>query len=212
MNGTAEERKASFLAMSPEKRAQVLGVVGPNVLEGLPELQQEAKMLRQKQQDERTKEMRKLRPPLNELLTPEQIRAAHGTLEQREALFKSLDATKRLQVAGALPPTALADFPELRRMVALSRTPRQVPMADLREAKIYRALYSNRQLEEVLTDFWFNHFNVFEGKGQAGAGNFGQLRKRCDSPARAGAFQRPVAGNGAASRHAALSGQLDIPG
>jgi len=25
-------------------------------------------------------------------------------------------------------------------------------------------MYSNRQLEEVLVDFWFNHFNVYEGK------------------------------------------------
>ena len=39
-------------------------------------------------------------------------------------------------------------------------------IGDLREAKLYRARYSNRQLEEVLVDFWFNHFNVFEGKGQ----------------------------------------------
>ena len=26
-------------------------------------------------------------------------------------------------------------------------------------------MYSDRQLEEVLTDFWFNHFNVYAGKG-----------------------------------------------
>jgi uncharacterized protein (DUF1800 family) len=48
----------------------------------------------------------------------------------------------------------------------LARQPQQVVIGDLREAKLYRARYSNRQLEEVLTDFWFNHFNVFEGKGQ----------------------------------------------
>ena len=29
---------------------------------------------------------------------------------------------------------------------------------------MFRALYSNRQLEEVLVDFWFNHFNVYELK------------------------------------------------
>ena len=28
-----------------------------------------------------------------------------------------------------------------------------------------RAIYSERQLEEVLTDFWFNHFNVYARKG-----------------------------------------------
>ena len=37
--------------------------------------------------------------------------------------------------------------------------------AELVEAKIYRALYSDRQLEEVLVDFWFNHFNVYLNKG-----------------------------------------------
>ena len=33
------------------------------------------------------------------------------------------------------------------------------------EAKLYRAAYSERQLAEVMTDFWFNHFNVFIDKG-----------------------------------------------
>jgi uncharacterized protein (DUF1800 family) len=36
---------------------------------------------------------------------------------------------------------------------------------DLMEAKLLRAVYSNRQLEEVLADFWYNHFNVFLEKG-----------------------------------------------
>ena len=36
---------------------------------------------------------------------------------------------------------------------------------DLMQAKIYRAIYSDRQLEEVLVDFWFNHFNVYLNKG-----------------------------------------------
>lgn len=167
LNGTAEERKAAFLAMSPEKRSQVLARVGANVLEGLPELQREATVARQKEQEERTKELRKMRPPLNELLTPDQLRTAQrGAWEERQALFSSLDTTKLQQVAAALPPQSLVDFPELRRMGTVSRQPREAAMADLREAKLYRALYSHRQLEEVLTDFWFNHFNVFEGKGQ----------------------------------------------
>ena len=33
------------------------------------------------------------------------------------------------------------------------------------EARIARAIDSPRQLEEVMVDFWFNHFNVFSGKG-----------------------------------------------
>jgi uncharacterized protein (DUF1800 family) len=38
-------------------------------------------------------------------------------------------------------------------------------VAELSMAKIDRAMYSNRQLEAVMEDFWFNHFNVFAGKG-----------------------------------------------
>jgi uncharacterized protein (DUF1800 family) len=38
-------------------------------------------------------------------------------------------------------------------------------LVDLTHQKILRAAYSERQLEEVLVDFWFNHFNVFAGKG-----------------------------------------------
>ncbi|NEX61062.1 DUF1800 domain-containing protein [Noviherbaspirillum sp. 17J57-3] len=33
------------------------------------------------------------------------------------------------------------------------------------EARLLRAIESPRQLEEVMVDFWFNHFNVFIGKG-----------------------------------------------
>lgn len=33
------------------------------------------------------------------------------------------------------------------------------------EARVLRAIDSPRQLEEVMVDFWYNHFNVFSGKG-----------------------------------------------
>ena len=36
---------------------------------------------------------------------------------------------------------------------------------ELSQAKMTRAIYSERQLQEVMADFWFNHFNVFVGKG-----------------------------------------------
>jgi uncharacterized protein (DUF1800 family) len=38
-------------------------------------------------------------------------------------------------------------------------------VAELGEQRLLRAVYSERQLNEVLVDFWFNHFNVFAGKG-----------------------------------------------
>jgi uncharacterized protein (DUF1800 family) len=39
-------------------------------------------------------------------------------------------------------------------------TPRQI-LGELVQHKLVRGVSSNRQLHEVMTDFWFNHFNVF---------------------------------------------------
>jgi uncharacterized protein (DUF1800 family) len=39
------------------------------------------------------------------------------------------------------------------------------PLMELSMQKVVRASYSERQLQEVLTDFWFNHFNVDARKG-----------------------------------------------
>jgi uncharacterized protein (DUF1800 family) len=44
------------------------------------------------------------------------------------------------------------------------RPPRIV--AELSMSKVTRAIYSERQLQQVMDDFWFNHFNVFAGKGE----------------------------------------------
>jgi uncharacterized protein (DUF1800 family) len=42
---------------------------------------------------------------------------------------------------------------------------RRAFMSQLVSERVARAVASNRQLEEVMTDFWLNHFNVFAGKG-----------------------------------------------
>jgi uncharacterized protein (DUF1800 family) len=169
-NGTAEQRRATLMALEPAVRAKVLSMAPPTVVEDLPELQKEQAEARKKVQEERQAEMRRLRPPLRDLLTAEQVRiATRGTADERATLFDSLDPEKLEKVAAVLAPEALAGRPELRRAAAMSRFPQQVVLNDLREAKLFRALYSNRQLEEVLTDFWFNHFNVYEAKGQSRA-------------------------------------------
>jgi uncharacterized protein (DUF1800 family) len=46
-----------------------------------------------------------------------------------------------------------------------SKRPQRV-VEELSMAKVTRAVYSQRQLEQVLDDFWLNHFNVFAGKGE----------------------------------------------
>ena len=42
-------------------------------------------------------------------------------------------------------------------------------ISQLSEAKVLRAVASERQLQEVMVDFWFNHFNVFAGKQEEAA-------------------------------------------
>jgi uncharacterized protein (DUF1800 family) len=46
-----------------------------------------------------------------------------------------------------------------------SKRPQRV-VAELAMAKVMRATYSERQLQQVMDDFWFNHLNVFAGKGE----------------------------------------------
>jgi uncharacterized protein (DUF1800 family) len=52
--------------------------------------------------------------------------------------------------------------PEVRQV----QQAQQNVVNELMAARMLREVGSERQLEEVLTDFWFNHFNVFLGKGQ----------------------------------------------
>ncbi len=46
-----------------------------------------------------------------------------------------------------------------------SKRPQRV-VEELAMAKTLRAIYSERQLQQVMDDFWLNHFNVFAGKGE----------------------------------------------
>jgi uncharacterized protein (DUF1800 family) len=65
---------------------------------------------------------------------------------------------KRDLLGGADPnavPRAIADD---------SKRPQRV-IEELAMAKVTRAIYSERQLQQIMDDFWFNHFNVFAGKG-----------------------------------------------
>ena len=165
---SVQERTAALAALDPEKRRLVIAGAPPAVTEGLSdELLQESVNARKAEQEARQKEFRKLMPPLNELLSPEQSRTAiGGTVDEKRALLDSLDADKRRLVLRALPPQALAGLPSLRREALAIGQPQMFVNGELIEQKLYRAVYSNRQLEEVLVDFWMNHFNVFNGKGQ----------------------------------------------
>src|SRR5689334_21788342 len=77
-----------------------------------------------------------------------------------------------------LAPSRIDDSALASRLHAMPDTPKTITSPQdarrygreavqvLAQAKVMRAVYSERQLEEVLVDFWFNHFNVFAGKGR----------------------------------------------
>ncbi len=109
--------------------------------------------------------------PLDQLLTREQIRTLRiGTVEQKRAVIAAVPAEQMGDVAIAMPPSLRLQLlptvdPGLRRKLMLLTAPQQIVAFDLSEGKLYRAILSNRQLEEQMVDFWYNHFNIFLDKG-----------------------------------------------
>ena len=73
-------------------------------------------------------------------------------------------AARRTGQTGSTGPAAPPQGQERRRPGSTQRRA-NLPMLELGQQKLLRAVYSERQLEEVLTDFWFNHFNVDARKG-----------------------------------------------
>ncbi len=68
---------------------------------------------------------------------------------------------------GDLVGKLMPDFSPVERETYYSmNNPTGVVVSELQQAKVLRAIYSEHQLEEVMTDFWFNHFNIFLNKDQ----------------------------------------------
>ncbi len=98
---------------------------------------------------------------IDEQLHPESI--DDSDLETRLAVLP----TQRLASAELYqfyPPPQVAEqrAAEKNSPPVFGRPPQVI--GELVQQKLVRAVSSNRQLQEVLTDFWFNHFNVFAQK------------------------------------------------
>jgi uncharacterized protein (DUF1800 family) len=78
--------------------------------------------------------------------------------DEQLALADSLRGGKGLEFLSGM------DAKQRETLLAMNN-PQGVVMEELVQAKLLRAIYSERQLEEVMTDFWFNHFNVYANKG-----------------------------------------------
>jgi uncharacterized protein (DUF1800 family) len=78
--------------------------------------------------------------------------------DDMRAITKSLNQQERAQLVDGLTP-------QQKETLLAMVSPQLVVQGELTQAKLLRAIYSERQLDEVMTDFWMNHFNVFINKG-----------------------------------------------
>src|ERR1035438_6285756 len=90
--------------------------------------------------------------------------------DQRFKKVLSMSATAQLAIADSLRGGKGQEFleglpPRQKETLLAMNNPAGVVTGELAQAKLLRATYSERQLEQVMTDFWFNHFNVFMEKG-----------------------------------------------
>ena len=90
--------------------------------------------------------------------------------DQRYKKIMSMSAEKQLAFADSLKGNKAQDFlagldPRQKETLIAMNSPGEVPVGEITQAKLLRAVYSERQLDEVMTDFWMNHFNVFINKG-----------------------------------------------
>jgi uncharacterized protein (DUF1800 family) len=72
---------------------------------------------------------------------------------------------READMEGAGPAERREARREVLGKLRLDGTPQQV-VGELQQAKVIRAALSERQLDEVLVDFWMNHFNVYAQKGK----------------------------------------------
>jgi uncharacterized protein (DUF1800 family) len=98
-------------------------------------------------------------PAATPVSAPDNPNAPAAMKQQAQGNAATNGAGRRDVLGGGDPnhvPRAMADD---------SKRPQRV-VAELSMAKVTRAIYSERQLQQVMDDFWFNHFNVFAGKGE----------------------------------------------
>jgi uncharacterized protein (DUF1800 family) len=114
--------------------------------------------------------------------TPTTTPAQDQAREIAEKLL-ALPKEQRLGAIEATPPEQLVNFPnqlrgdqrdrlfadaspQEREILRAFANPAGVVASELQQAKVIGAIYSERQLLEVMTDFWINHFNVYQYKNQ----------------------------------------------
>jgi len=98
---------------------------------------------------------------IEQQLHPDQI--PDDALEGRLAALTSLHMNVAELTQKYMPPRKALQGRDRPNRSMVMNVPQQI-LLELQTQKVIRAVHSQRQLQEVMTDFWFNHFNIFWGK------------------------------------------------
>ncbi len=94
-------------------------------------------------------------------LTPEQrvLKLEAMRPAEFEDFLKSLRPAQRAKLTADMVPA-------LREAVDDLENPERLVVQELMAERLTRDIYSNAQLQEVMTDFWLNHFNIYLRKNE----------------------------------------------
>ena len=76
-----------------------------------------------------------------------------------DSFLRALKPLQRAQLAAGLTP-------EQKQIIGALENPERLVAEELIAQRLTRDIYSTAQLQEVMTDFWFNHFNVYLRKNE----------------------------------------------
>jgi uncharacterized protein (DUF1800 family) len=161
-NAAADNLAASGTAMSGASMGETTNFAGPNdaaMASAVPP----AKLTPGEQEQARRREQQ-----LYADLEVQQLPGLPPDQRFKKVLAMSVD--QQVTVADSLRGGKGQEFleglsPKQKETLLAMNNPQGVVTGELAQAKLLRAIYSQRQFEEVMTDFWFNHFNVFVDKG-----------------------------------------------
>jgi uncharacterized protein (DUF1800 family) len=132
--------------------------------------------------------------------------AQPANAETADAALIGLPPARRVQALAAMPPAAFRDFlqslsrparialfadlnPIQRETVFALINPQLVVGGEVLVTRLLRDIYSERQLEAVMTDFWLNHFNVYLRKGEFAPWYLAQYQDQAIRPHALGKFE-----------------------
>lgn len=115
--------------------------------------------------DARLKKYPTLKMSSQELLQqfPQPAQAARQQGVTKDEIQQEMREKRREAMTSVLV-TGDDNLDKAQMQLAMLQGPGRI-VAELSMAKVDRAIYSQRQLEAVMEDFWFNHFNVYANKG-----------------------------------------------